>query len=532
MILAASSWAADPVAARLAREAREAQESGQLVRAYLLYAEAAAREPSNTAYRASRDSLETAAHLLSKANVQKADISADIKAAEKEAKQPPSAEPPIEFASQAEWQRDPELQPLPKLRPDPEPATFNLIGDGATLFRQVTAAYGIRVLFDPELHPEKDIHFEIAGADFRTAMEALTAVTHTFVFPISAYEIVAAEDKESKRNELEPQVLLAFPLPDALDQKDLIEAANAVRSLLSLRTIGWDSVNRMVMIRDRVTRARVARSLMEALLLPKAQVALKVQFMTLDTDKNYNYGFSLQNTFQLLDLGHIGGFQSMISNTSSAVNFLAFGGGATLFGIGLTDATLFATYSNSFSEDIYDSTVLVDDGQTASLHVGDKYPIPTTLYNGASQSTPSIYNPVGQFTIEDLGLILKMTPRVNGDEEVAIDVEADFKTLGTQTIDTVPEVNEREFKGSVTLREGQLAVLAGMDSNERDLSKTGFPGLSSIPGLGDVLSQTVRDKQTSRTLIVIKPTITRLPMTQYDGPQYLLGPVRGERVVL
>lgn len=503
-----------------------------MVRAYLLYGEAAAREPSNPAYRAARDSLETAAHLLSKAKVQEADVSADIKAAEKQAKQSPAAEQPLEFAELSEWQRDPELQPLPTLEPTASLATFHLTGDTRTLFGEVAAAYGIRVLFDPDLHPQKDIRFSLDLADFHTAMEALTAVTHTFLFPISAHEIVVAEDAENKRNELEPQVLLTFPLPNALDQKDLIEAANAVRSLLNMRTIGWDSVNRIVMVRDRVTRARIARGLMEALLLPKAQVSLEVQFMTLDTDKNYNYGFSLQNTFQLLYLGHLGGFQTMISNAGSAVNFLAFGGGATIFGLGLTDATLFATYSNSFSENIYDSTVVVDDGQTASLHVGDKYPIPQTLYTGASQSAPSIYNPVGQFTIEDLGLILKMTPRVNADEDISIDVEADFKTLGTQTINTVPEVNEREFKGSVTLREGELAVLAGMESTERDLSKTGFPWLGDIPGLGNVLSQTVRDKQLSRTLVTIKPVITRLPMAQYAGPQYLLGPVRGDRVVL
>lgn len=524
--------AADSVAAQLAREAHDAQESGQLVRAYLLYAQAAAREPSNPGYRAKRDSLESAAHLLSKAEIQTADVSADIKAAEQQARQSPNAEPPIEFAEQVEWQRDPELQPLPKLEPSSSPATFHLTGDTAQLFRQVAAAYGIRVILDPELRPEKDIRFNLDNAGFRVAMEALTAVTHTFLFPISAHEIVVAEDRESKRNELEPQVLLTFPLPNALDQKDVVEAANAVRSVLSIRTIGWDSVNRTVMVRDRVTRARIARGLMEALLLPKAQVSLEVQFMTIDTDKNYQYGVSLPNSFPVIDFGHIGGFQSILSTAATSANYLAFGGGATLFGIGLSNASILATYSDSSSENIYDATVVVDDGQTASLHIGDKYPIPTSLYTGASQSEPSIYNPVGQFTVEDLGLILKMTPRVDGDENVYIEVEADFKTLGTQTIDTVPEINEREFKGSITMREGELAVLAGLDSTNHTVTKSGIAGLGDIKILGDLLSQTVRDRQTSRTLIVIKPVITRLPMTQSFGPQYMLGPIRGERVVL
>ena len=39
-------------------------------------------------------------------------------------------------------------------------------------------------------------------------------------------------------------------------------------------------------------------------------------------------------------------------------------------------------------------------------------------------------------------------------------------------------------------------------------------------------------RTSSSTLVVIKPTITRLPMSNTVTPQYLLGPVRGERVVL
>ncbi len=180
-------------------------------------------------------------------------------------------------------------------------------------------------------------------------MEALTAVTHTFVFPISQQVIFVARDTEAKRSELEPKVLLTFPLPNALDQKDLIEAANAVRAVLNLRTFGWDSANRTVLIRDRYTRARIARSLLEALLLPRAQVSLEVQFLTFDSDRSYHYGVSLPTAFQLVDFGHIGGFKSILPTFSNATNFLAFGGGATLFGFGLTNATVFASYLRTHS---------------------------------------------------------------------------------------------------------------------------------------------------------------------------------------
>ncbi len=530
-LLAAGCWAAaDPVAARLAHRAHEAQASGQVVRAYLLYAAAAARDPQNPTYAADRDALAPAAKLLTKADIQTADISDDIAAAQK---QSPGSEPPVEFATVREWQRDENLQPLPHLIVDSSTRDFDIRGDEKTLFQAVTSAYGIRTILDPQLTPETaPVRFQIAQADFKTALEALTAVTHTFVFPIAQKLIFVARDTETKRSELEPQVLLTFQLPNALGQTDLIEAANAVRAVLNLRTFGWDSANRTVLIRDRYTRARVARSLLEALLLPRAQVSLELQFLTFDSDRSYHYGVSLPTAFQFIDFGHLGGFKSVLPSLSNATNFLAFGGGATLFGLGLTNAAVFASFSNSFSRTLYDATVVVDSGQTANFHIGDKYPIAQTLYTGFQTSSPSIYNPVGQVSLEDLGIILKMTPRVHGDGDISLDLEADLKGLGSETFNTIPAISEREFKGSVSLSEGQWAVLAGMDVDSQSVTRNGLIGLSQIPGLGQVLSENTRDTQTSDTLLLIKPTITRLPMSAEISPQYLLGPERGERVLL
>src|SRR3954463_15317395 len=281
-LLLSSGYAgeADSVASKLARQAEQARKSGQIVGAYLLYSEAAARDPHNPTYTANRDALASAARLLSKANVQDADVSAEVKAAEAKEETGP---PPVEMASRSEWEHESNLASLPKLELDTKQASFNARGDERTLFEEVAAVYGIRVTFDPQLVSKPDLHFEMEDADFRTAMEGLTALTGTFLFPISPKGIVVARDTEEKRNALEPEVLLAFPLPNALEQKDLIEAANAVRSTLTARAIGWDSSNRTVMIRDRASRARIARSLLETVLLPKAQVSFEVQFLSVDS---------------------------------------------------------------------------------------------------------------------------------------------------------------------------------------------------------------------------------------------------------
>lgn len=524
------------MAARLARAAETARNSGQVVHAYLLYAEAAARDPHVDSYRQNRDALAPVAKLLTAAQVGAApDIKAEIQAAESPNKD--EADPSIRVASvldveEARYAQ--KYQGLPRLNPTGVVRDFDLRGSTKTLYDEVVAPYGIRVILDKDLSTGTIVHFEAANVGFHDAMEELTLATHTFLFPVSTNTIFVAQDTEPKRIEYEPTVEYAVPLLDAVDAKELTEAATAVRSAFyNMRGLAFDPITRTVIIRDRISRARAARSLFEALIMPKGQVSIEVQLLTLDTDVNYRWGLSLPTAFQLADFGKIGAQVGISSGLSSVASF-AFGGGASLFGLGIAQATIFATYTHSFTKTLYDATVTAMDNQPVSFHVGDKYPIPQSTYSGysASSASSSLYNPIGEVTLEDLGLELKMTPHINGREEVALDVDGAFRSLGSVVLDSVPSIAQREYQGSVRLREGEWAIIAGLDESTRTRTRTGLMGFSQIPGLDQVLSDNTRDTATSNTLIVIKPRITRLPMSDLVSPQYYVGSRGGFRVLM
>lgn len=524
LILALSCYAAAaPTAAQLAREASQAEAEGHLVRAYFLYAQASADDPRNSFYRQKRELLAPLAHLLTKATIEKP-LAAPVT--------PESQGPP---PLKQVWNLPPasNLKGLPDLHANAALHDFNLRADTKTLFTQVAGAYGIQVIFDPALQPQHNLRFDIDHANFRTAMLGLTDVTDTFLFPVSPHSIFVARDSAAKRAEYEPQIALTIPLPEATDPKHLIAAANAVRSVLGLRSMAWDSINHTVQIRGPASRVRIARGLLEALLLPKGQVSIGVEFLTLDKERQYHYGLSLPSSFALADIGHIGNFQSLLSIPSAITNAFVFGGGATLFGLGMTNATLFAQYTKSFATNLYNATVVVADGQTADFHIGDRYPIPQTIYTGFQQSgIPGLYNPIGEVQLVDLGLKLKISPRIHADGDISLEVEAAYNSLGTQTYNTIPAIAQRIFKGSVRLRQGQWAVIAGLDAKTESKTRNGLIGLSQIPGVNQILSENTRDTQTNKTLIVIKPVVTRLPMASWISPQYLLGPQNGDRVLL
>lgn len=521
------------VAVHIAERAERARRDGDAVRAYLLYSAAADRVPTNQKYVENRNVLAPIAALLKgDSAIKTPDITADLKAAQLASLSGSTSDPAVSAVG-SEWQQESTLADLPHVKAGPEHRDFDIKGDVRSLIQQVTSAYGVRAITDPELPRTGSYNLHMTDTDFHSAMEGLTAVTGTFVFPVSTEVVFFAQDTEAKRNELEPNVLLTVTLPDALGDKDLVEVANGVRSVLNLKSFGWDSTNHTVLIRDRFTRAHLAKHLLETLLIPHAQVSLELQFITVDSDVTNHWGFAPQTAFQVFTpLQKLFNFNTTFPALLSYVE----GGGwlipAGSFGIGVTSAAAFASYNKSTAKNLYDATVVVQDGETANLHVGEKYPIPQSLYTGASQTTSSIYNPIGTFTQEDLGLVLKVTPHVKGNGDVGMDIEADYKALGTTTIDTVPSVAQRKFSGSVTLRQDEWAILAGLDQDTFTRSRSGLAGLTSIPGLNHLLSENNREDTKSSTLVVLKPVVTQLPMSDAITPQFLVGPVRGVRVLL
>lgn len=518
--------ATDPTAESLAKAAEKARNSGQLVRAYMLYAEAAAREPNSEKYRTNRDALEPLAKLLSKSGVEKAPTHEVLLASV-----PNDIDEPLPQIGRRELRLEQQLKPPPEIFLLPGRHSFHTRTDERNLYETVARAYGIGVVFDPEMQPQAQVSLDLDDVDAKQALEGVTEATDTFLFPISPTAIFVARDTPEKRQQYEPQVVLTVPMPDVADPKDMTEAGNAVRQAFNLRYIGVDSEDRSIVLRDRISEANAARSLLETLIRPAPQLAIEVEILTMDNQSSLDYGLSLPNTFPLINLGATLTSNLQVSIPAGFVNFLTFGGARTLFGIGVMNAEAIAMYSKSVAKSIYDATVVVSSGQTAQWHVGDKFPIATTLSNGTSAIGNPLATYVANIQMVDLGLVLKVKPDLHPDGDVSMDLHAEYQALGSQTFNTVPSILNRQFEGSVRLHEGEWAILAGLNTQSSVRSKTGIAGLSRIPVAGDLFSEINKTQSGSRTLVVVKPhPLSMLPVE--DKTPVFIGGEYGRKVLL
>src|SRR5579871_1719869 len=170
-------------AEQLAEQAKKAEREGRLVQAYLLYAQAAAEDPTNFTYWERAQALRPNADLLDTTGSKLADL--------KGVKTDPAL-----FGSIPDAELEQARRPLPPigLKAATEPRDYDVRGDSKSLWEQVAGMLHLRVLFDPDYRPTAPLRFQLTAAGYKEALLALEAATDSFLSPISGDLIFVAND--------------------------------------------------------------------------------------------------------------------------------------------------------------------------------------------------------------------------------------------------------------------------------------------------------------------------------------------------
>lgn len=407
------------------------------------------------------------------------------------------------------------LKPPPRLQGKPGRQSLQLHGDARGMFEQAAKAFGLQCVFDADYQPGPTVRLRLEDVGFDEALQQLSAATGSFVVPVGEKLFLVAKDTPQKRGEVEPTVAVCVPIPDPVTIQEAQELARTVQQAMEILRLVVDADLRLVYMRDRVSKVLPARALFEYLSGRRAQVAIEMELLEVDGASMLSYGLSTPTEFPIAYLG--GAFHSRPSVATDFARMLVFGGGRTLLGFGLADARAFANRSLTTARTLMRTEVRALDGSPASFHVGDKYPILSGAYlaGGAGYMMPPNFN------FEDLGLVLKVTPRVHGTEEVSLELEAEFKVLSGASFNGIPVISNRKLQSKVRLREGQWGVVAGLINLSDTCSVSGWPGLSRLPLLGQALRQHTRSRDSSEILVLLKPHLLDPPPAGPAPPLHL-----------
>jgi general secretion pathway protein D len=146
----------------------------------------------------------------------------------------------------------------------------------------------------------------------------------------------------------------------------------------------------------------------------------------------------------------------------------------------------------------------------ASLFIGNTVPYVTGTYNYGYGSGPS-----SQYSQLQVGINLQVTPLINPDGLVVMDIDADVEQLGPSVtiegVGAVPTTTKRTAGAKVAVRDGETIILGGFISDSRSTSDSGIPGLKDIPWLGNLFKS--RSVQNLRTelIMLLRPTVLKDP---------------------
>ena len=221
--------------------------------------------------------------------------------------------------------------------------------------------------------------------------------------------------------------------------------------------------------------------------------------------------------------------------------FATFGNGLTLTGLtsnGITgNLSLNATDTRSLDQ----VQLRLDDSAEGTIRSGTRYPITTSSYSsiaassvsipgitsaglssvlsglGISASSLSSAQPIPQVQYQDLGLTLKLTPRIERNDDVVLKLDLKIQALQGASLNGLPVLTNRSYTADIHLRGGASALVVGDLTRQESNAVSGTPGLTELPGFA-ALSSTTKEFDVSNLAILVTPHILRRRHSDLTGP--------------
>ncbi len=434
---------------------------------------------------------------------------------------PHSAAPPTGLQKRVEEAQGPvDLAAISNI-----PITLKLTEDTKVIYETVGKLAGINVLFDPD-YTSRRVKIELNGVTLQEALEIIALESKTFWRPVTPNTIFVASDNPAKRKEVEQSVIKTFYLANLSQPTELQDVVNALRQILEISRIQPLPSQGALVVRGTPDQIALAEKLVGDLDKARPEVIVEVAIMQVSRDKTHNLGISpptsatvaLQNNLNTTTSSSTSTSTSTTSSSSTSgtanqINLNRLGNlNATDFTVTIPAATATALFSDSSTKLIQNPQIRAVDGQKASLKIGDRVPVATGSFQpgiGGVGINPLVNT---QFQYLDVGVNIDITPKVHAGREVTLKVSMDISSVtGQSNIGGIsqPIIGQRKIEHEIRLKEGEVNILGGILEDQQTRSLSGIPGLSQIPILKYLFSQTNTDHSTNEIVFALIPHIIR-----------------------
>jgi len=150
-------------------------------------------------------------------------------------------------------------------------------------------------------------------------------------------------------------------------------------------------------------------------------------------------------------------------------------GADKIFALG---AKLDLLQKNGAAHLLSEPSILCTNNKEAEIYVGQTMSILTQ----GQQSTTGVSNIVNNYSREDIGLTLKVKPRLSSNNQVTLEIEVKIEDLdpSSEQLADRPTTTKRTVKTNAIVKNGETIILGGL------IKRVGGKGVSKVPYLGDI----------------------------------------------
>jgi general secretion pathway protein D len=153
------------------------------------------------------------------------------------------------------------------------------------------------------------------------------------------------------------------------------------------------------------------------------------------------------------------------------------------------------------SKTISNPSILCVNNQESSIYVGKTLSFQTGETSGTAGTTSS-------FKREDVGLTLKIKPRVSSNEKVTLDVEAILENVLAQAdTNNQPVTTKQTVTTQAILRHGESIIIGGLVKSYNTDVETKVPLLGDIPLLGWFFTHNDMQEQQDNLVVLLTPYV-------------------------
>jgi general secretion pathway protein D len=236
----------------------------------------------------------------------------------------------------------------------------------------------------------------------------------------------------------------------------------------------------------------------------REQVLVEALIVEITLDDDQTLGFDWRVLLET-DYGIDGVAQS---NTGLMAESLITGGLPGLT-VGLLDGTIPSVYAifsankeNTNFKILSTPEIVTIDNQEAMINIGEEIPFLT------SSRVDENNNVIQTFDYKDIGILLKITPRINKNGYITMEINQSIKKLveGTQLLEN-PAVFNREISSQVTVKDKRTIVIGGLIRDDSTTIEQKVPLLGDIPLLGLLFKKKTKQRIRTNLLIFLTPHI-------------------------